>query len=180
MIDMDQAGMKIEASNPHFGKTVSRERCHFEGAYNCDRKLNLMMAVSADPEYDLEWHEYCEEDKGGTTLHRVFKFYDRIMHQLAIDHPRRSFCFTLNNLNIHHSPILLDHIMSRGHRYLFRAPYWSVDGPMEYIFNTIHVFLLMHFRTIDDLEELGNVLDVIIAQLNQFLRYFLHVGFPDN
>ena len=59
-IDMDQAGMKIEATNPHFGKTVSWERCHFEVAYNRDRKLNLMMVMSADPEYDMEWHEYWE------------------------------------------------------------------------------------------------------------------------
>ena len=48
MIDMDQAGMKIEATNPQFGKTVSWERCHFDGAYNRERKLNLMMAVARD------------------------------------------------------------------------------------------------------------------------------------
>jgi transposase len=32
-----------------------------------------------------------------------------------------------------------------GHRYLFRAPYWSVDGPIEYVFNTIHTHLLSYF-----------------------------------
>ena len=86
----------------------------------------------------------------------------------------------MDNLNVHHHPILLDLITARGHRYLFRAPYWSVDGPMEYIFNTIHTHLLMHFRGINDLAALGNRLDVIIPQLNGFLKYFLHVGFPDN
>ncbi len=48
MIDMDQAGMKIEATNPHYGKVVLWERCHIDGAYNRNRKLNLMMAVTAD------------------------------------------------------------------------------------------------------------------------------------
>ena len=33
IIDTDQAGMKIEESNPNFGKTVSWERCHFDGLY---------------------------------------------------------------------------------------------------------------------------------------------------
>jgi len=179
MIDMDQAGMKIEATNPHFGKTVSWERCHFDGAYNRDRKLNLMMAVSADPAYDMEWHEYWEQEEGGTTLYKVYAFYERIIDRLDIDHPGRSFCFTFDNLNVHHHPILLHLITSRGHRYLFRAPYWSVDSPMEYIFNTIHVFLLTFFRDCEDLNELGNHLDIIIAQLNNFLRYFLHVGFPN-
>ena len=180
MIDMDQAGMKIEASNPRFGKAVSWQRCHLDGSYNRDRKLNLMMAVSADPAYDMEWHDYWPQEEGGTNLFRVYMFFERIIDQLDIDHPGRSFCFTMDNLNIHHNQMLLDLFTSRGHRYLFRAPYWSVDGPMEYIFNTIHVFLLMHFRNIEDLDELGNRLDVIIAQLTGFLAYFLHVGFPNN
>ena len=38
MIDMDQVGMKIEASNPHFGKAVSWERCHLDGSYNSGKK----------------------------------------------------------------------------------------------------------------------------------------------
>ena len=62
----------------------------------------------------------------------------------------------------------------------FWAPYWSVDGPMEYIFNAIHTHLLMHFHGIDDLTALGIGLDVIIPQFNGSLKYFLHVGFPDN
>jgi hypothetical protein len=57
----------------------------------------------------------------------------------------------MDNLNIHHSSVLLNLIASWGHRYLFRAPYWSVDGLMEYMFNTIHTLLLQHFCTIDNL-----------------------------
>ena len=81
------------------------------------------------------------------------------MDQLDADQPGRSFCFTMDNLNIHHSKNLLERFEERGHRYLFRAPYWSVDRPMEYIFNTGHVFLLIYFRDIEDLDELGNRLD---------------------
>ena len=159
---------------------MSWERCHFDGAYNRDRKLNLIMAVSADPNYDMEWHEYWPQEEGGTNLYRVYTFYERIIDRLDIDQPGRSFCFTMDNLNIHHNPLFLHLLPSRGHRYLFRAPYWSVDGPMEYVFNTILVFLLMHFRDIENLVQLGNRLDLIIAQLDDFLRYFLHVGFPNN
>ena len=180
MIDVDESGMKIEASNPHFGKTVSFHRCHIDGAYNRERKLNLILAVSADPVYDMEWHEHWEQEEGGTTLYRMYTFFERIMDQLAVDRPERSFCFTMDNLNVHHHPMLLDLITSRGHRYLFRAPYWSVDGPIEYVFNTIHTHLLMHFRTIEDLNALGTLLDAIIPQLNGFLKYFLNVGFPNN
>jgi hypothetical protein len=179
MIDMDECGLKIEHSNPGFGKTVSWLRCHFEGEYNREKKLNCMMGVSADRNYDMEWHDLWPQEEGGTNLYRVLLFFDRIMDQLENDHPNRSFCFTMDNLNIHHNQILLNRITIRGHKYLFRAPYWSVDGPMEYIFNTIHTHLLQHFRQISDLVELENVIHEIIANLTNFQRYFFHVGFPD-
>ena len=177
---MDQAEMKIEGSNPNFGNTVWWDQFHFDWAYNQDRKLNLMLAISADQAYSMEWHDYWPQEEGGTNLYRVLTFFDRIMDQLEADHPGRSFCFTMDNLNIHHSKILLMRFEERGHRYLFRAPYWSVDGPMEYIFNSVHVFLLMHFRDIEDLDVLANRLDVIITQLGDFMEYFQHVGFPNN
>ncbi len=56
MIDMDECGFKIENNNLLFGKSLSWEHCHFEGAYNRERKLNLM-AISADQNYDMEWHK---------------------------------------------------------------------------------------------------------------------------
>ena len=180
MIDMDECGLKIETSNPSFGKCVSWERCHFEGAYNRERKLNLMMAISADRIYDMEWHELWPQEEGGTNLFRMYTFIERIIDQLAIDWPGRSFCFTMDNLNIHHNPVLLQMIASRGHRYLFRAPYWSVDGPMEYVFNTIHTLLLQYFRTINYLPVLGNRIDTVIARMTNFKNYFLHVRLPDN
>jgi hypothetical protein len=56
MIDKDECGLKIKTSNPSFGKCVSWELCHFEGAYNRERKLNLMMAISADRNYDISYN----------------------------------------------------------------------------------------------------------------------------
>lgn len=109
---VDESGMKIEASNHKFGKAVSFHQCHIDGAYNRDRKLNLIMAVSADPIYDMEWHEHWEQEEGGTDLYRMYTFFERIMDQLAVDRPRRSFCFTMDNLNVHHHPMLLNLITS--------------------------------------------------------------------
>ena len=74
-------------------------------------------------------------------MYGVYMLFDCIMDQLDVDRPGRSFCFTMDNLNIHHSQMLLQLIEDRGHRYLFRAPYWSVDGPMEYV-NTVNGFLV--------------------------------------
>ncbi len=65
MIDMDACGLKIENSNSLCGKCVSWERCHFEGAYNQERKHDLMMAISADQNYDMEWHKLGHKKRGG-------------------------------------------------------------------------------------------------------------------
>jgi hypothetical protein len=66
-----------------------------------------------------------------------------------------------------------------GHCYLFRAPYWFIDGPIEYVFNTIHTHLLLFFTKIHDLDQLENCLDEINNDMGVFLQYFFHVGFPD-
>ena len=64
-IDMDEAGFKIESTNPKYGKTVSWLRCYLEGQFNRDKKLNLMMAISADPAYNMEWHDMWPQEEGG-------------------------------------------------------------------------------------------------------------------
>ena len=54
MIDLDEAGLKIESTNPSFGKTVSWLRCYLKGEYNCDKKVNCMMAILANRSYNME------------------------------------------------------------------------------------------------------------------------------
>ena len=81
------------------------------------------LAILADPAYNMEWHDCWPQEEGGTNLYRVYTFFDRVMDRLDVDHPGQSFFFTMDNLNIHHSQILLQLMEDRGHRYLFRAPY---------------------------------------------------------
>ena len=46
--------MTIEAYNPHLGNTAPLEHCHTDVSYYLDGKMNLMMAISIDPVYDME------------------------------------------------------------------------------------------------------------------------------
>ncbi len=113
-------------------------------------------------------------------LFRMYTFIESIIDQLAINWLGRSFFFTMDNLTIHHSPVLLHKIASQDHMYLFRVLYWSVDGPMEYVLNMIHTLMLQYFGTIDHLDILGYCVDTVIAQLTNFKNYFLHVQLPDD
>jgi transposase len=47
----------------------------------------------------------------------------------------------MDNLNIHKHFIIRDLIAHAGHKIVYRAPYWSCDGAIEYVFNTIHTEL---------------------------------------
>jgi transposase len=49
----------------------------------------------------------------------------------------RQRCFTMDNLYVHHNPLIAQMIFAKGHRLAFRAPYYPVDGPIEYVFNTL-------------------------------------------
>ncbi len=50
MIDIDEAGFKLEHSNRKHGKTVSALRCTGEGVYGGreNQKLNLLLAICGD------------------------------------------------------------------------------------------------------------------------------------
>ncbi len=131
-----------------------------------------MMAISADDNYNMEWHDIQKQEEVGTAVYKVYTFFKRVCDDLNIDHPERQFCFTMDNLNIHHSPIITGIVLGQVHRILIRAPYWSVDGPMEYIFNSIHIFLLMFYNEVYDLDEPEVTLDCIIDVLFQFFQLF--------
>ena len=86
----------------------------------------------------------------------------------------------MDNLNLHTHPVTNNLIYARGHRVVFRASYWSCDGAIEYIFNTLQTRLQMEIDGVNNVFQLVNKINVIIGWMPSFKRYFLHVGFPDN
>jgi hypothetical protein len=79
----------------------------------------------------MEWHKLWPQEESGTNLFQKYTFIERIIDQLEIDWRAAHSAFTMDNLNVYHSPVLLQMIAGRGHSNNFRGPYWSVDGPME-------------------------------------------------
>ena len=74
--------------------------------------------------------------------------------------------------------LILNLIHENGHRVVYRAPYWSCDGPIEYVFNTLQTRIQMSFSTIDSLDDLVDEVDLVVKELGPFTSYFVHVGFP--
>ena len=137
------------------------------------------MAISGD-ERDGHFSFHKCYTKGGADLLRFFDFMLELCDWLAVNHPGRQFLFTMDNLNIHKPLMIIHLIYSRGHRVLFHALYWSCNGSIEYVFDTLQTRLQLDHICVDDEFALVNKINNIIRSIPSFKQYFLHVGFPDN
>ena len=54
---------------------------------------------------------------------------------------------------------------------------YAVDGAIEYVFNTIQTMLQMFYHQVDTMEHLEQKIIEIIASIDSFRSYFVHVGF---
>lgn len=183
VIDLDEARFTLVSMNRKRGKTVTFHRCDSQGMYRKGEPgTNLLCAVGGDGTTPISYHE--QYSAGGTDLWRFYSYMLGLLGYLDAHHPGRSFVLTMDNLNIHKHLAIRFLIYNRGHRLVFRAPYWSCDGPIEYVFNTVQVELQSPvFRDkVDSVNKLEDAIDVILERMGMltFRNYFLDVGFEDN
>ena len=80
----------------------------------------------------------------------------------------------------HHNVQMKAIIRNAGHRIAFRAPYYPVDGPIEYVFNTIQGILRINMANITDEASLTTELLDAITSIQTFEPYFINCGFWRN
>ena len=81
-------------------------------------------------------------------------------------------------LSSHHNRQMAALIFAAGHRLAFRAPYYPVDGPIEFVFNTVqgHLVINMH-KVSNNGISLCNETCVAIASIPTFVPYFENCGY---
>eukprot|EP00536_Pseudo-nitzschia_multiseries_P008717 jgi/Psemu1/21206/gm1.21206_g len=119
MIDVDEAGIKLEHANKKTGKCSLCGRVRQRGNYGHGGNHTLKMAIAGNQE-GRRWS---------------------ILEDLPPEIDGNRKCFIMDNLLAHHNPLTLDAIANAEHRFVFRAPYYPVNGPIEYVFNTIEMAL---------------------------------------
>ena len=92
------------------------------------------MAIAGNKDRE-RWFDF--EEKTGTTIPEFYSFVERIINSIGDGTPGNWRLFTMDNLTAHKHIAVLQLIVGRGHRICFRAPYWPVDGAVEYVFNTV-------------------------------------------
>ena len=180
MIDIDEAQFKLQSQDRKRGKVTKQRRCNGRGKYKKGVPgVSLLIGISGDGDNPFEFHRMFSQ--GGTDLARFFTFMSEFIEYLDVNRPNESFCFTLDNLNIHNHPIILNLIEEAGHRVVFRAPYWSCDGAIEYVFNTIQTHLQMDDDGVDNVDDLIEEIDDIIFRMAiiGFRKYFEHIWYNE-
>lgn len=122
------------------------------------------------------WVEF--EERPGTDLPFFYNFIRAILQSIGPWHPpKRKYTFTMDNLNVHKDPLILNLITAMGYGYVFRCPYRPQDGPIEYVFNAVETKLKSRqFRIYND-ADMVREMDDIIRSFDTFVSYFEVAGF---
>jgi len=113
----------------------------------------------------------------GTTGDRMVSFLSMILEQIGPGTNERRYCFIMDNLSSHHDIQMSLLIFMAGHRLVFRAPYYPIDGPIEYVFNTIQGSLGIHMANILDGPSLRDEVIALIGNIETFEPYFINCGY---
>ena len=82
----------------------------------------------------------------------------------------------MDNLLAHKNPAVIELIVMSGHRFCFRAPYYPVDGAIEYVFNTIQRDLEVKLPEIKNSNNLRNEVFNTVGSIINFVLYFNMLG----
>ena len=120
MIDLNERNYKLKTQNRKFGKVIREKRCDARGKYKKgEGAVSLLMAISGNERVGEAFSFHGCFTKGGTNLWRFYNFMMEMCNWLEANGPGRKFLFTMDNLNIHKHPLILNLINDRGHRFGF-------------------------------------------------------------
>ena len=129
------------------------------------------MAISGDERVGEAFLFHRTYTEGGTNQWRFYNYMLELCDWLDVNRNGRSFLFTMNNLNLHKHPMIINMIHSCGHCVVYCAPYWSCDGAIEYVFNTLQTNLQVDVNGVGTVYQLVNKINTIIAHMPHFKRF---------
>ena len=175
MIDLDEAGLSLGTANRRYRKCSILGRVQERGNYGHGVNHTLKMAISGSSNgIARRWIRF---DTGGTDVLSFIAFSRDILRDIGQGTHGNRKCIIMDNLLVHTNANILGEILAAGHRYVFRAPYYPVDGPIEYVFNTIENSLAYRMHEIDTVGDLNTHVRAIVQQMPSFVNYFTNCGY---
>ena len=85
---------------------------------------------------------------------------------------------TLFIVSSHYDIQMATIIFAAGHRLVYRAPYHPIDGPIEFVFNTVQAFLVINMHRVrNNAATLVQITNLAIASIPTFIPYFSNCGY---
>ena len=105
-----------------------------------DPGTNMIMAVLGDANNVYSFHRMYSQ--GGTDLYRFYCFMRDLITDLGQVFPNRSFCYTMDNLNIHKHFIIRD-LIAHAVTELYIELH---TGPVMELLNTCSILFILNWR----------------------------------
>ena len=178
--DLDECGVMMEKTvNRKYGKAYVGCRVNEEGPYRHSQKWTLLLAISGEDGHNGQdarrWVDMWLD--GGTTVNRFYDFMENLLESIGHATANHFYVFTMDNLNSHKNEAVIALIHLYGHGVVFRAPYWPVDGPIEFVFNTIQTLVRAQLYDIRTAQDLLAAVYGAVASIDTFRNYFINCGF---
>jgi hypothetical protein len=167
--DFDECGIYLQVANRNHGKAYVNVRVREFGPYGHDEKWTLMMLIMASG-----FKHFFFDKVSGTTKKRFRDFTQSVIPRLV---GMGGITCLMDNLESHFDAQAWAMFRAAGNRFLPRAPYWPVDGPIEYVFNTIECELRQRLYKIRSDADLCREVLNIISSLSNLGKYFVHCGY---
>lgn len=169
-VDIDECAIFFETADRNVGKSYTGVRVREAGPHGFNQKWTLLMAI--DPSGFV--HLKIDTNTGTTSL--IFAtFVEQVNHRLQ-GTGRRTFLW--DNLSSHHADMVSFAVLRAGNRIVPRAPYYPIDGPIEFVFNQIESQLKLQLPTIHNEADLVSAIHNIVGNLtSSFGRTFTHCGY---
>jgi hypothetical protein len=167
----------LETANREHGRAAKGVRVKEPGPYGHSQKHTILLAIVANDQ-GQRWRDISIAP--GTTVDMFFNFVLGIVEEIGPGTPENRRCFTMDNLQAHKHPLLRQLIYAHGHLCVYRAPYYPIDGAIEYFFNTLQQYLTLMLYRINTSEDLIYFTSTFIDSRVNFVPYFIHVGFVNN
>ena len=180
IIDFDEAAIFIESTNRGYGKCFLSTRAREEGPYNHSQKYTITGAIRGGVQGGC-WVDVAL--RTGTSVVDTHDFIQNIIQQIGQGGVNaaginNTHTFICDNLTAHHNPLIHLLINNNQHRLVFRAPYYPVDGPIEYFFNTIQQQLTLELYRVRTPQQLRQaIIDICQRTSGRFDNYFAHCGY---
>lgn len=129
-----------------------------------NKNISLLLAITTNKILHFQINDE------NTTSIIFFNYIKEIISKLN----EPNYIFIFDNINFHHSKVMLDYIKLKGHDYIFTPPYSPNNNPIEILFSIIkNKYAKIKYTNNNSIKiQIKDILNEISLEYNNFTKIF--------